>query len=107
MCLWYLNIIINPDCTSFFLSFKSVNNIFFIQGELRKLNREDKEKCNELVNEGGTSVLNQLEALGSVHMKFLYSSNDFFSSSSVSPFGDSKPQIDGDIPILSLEKEGE
>lgn len=65
------------------------------QGEMRKLNREDKLRANELVREGGRKVQ---ETLNGQHFY------DWIVLSEQKQLYSPNCPIDGDVPIISLIK---
>lgn len=66
------------------------------QGEMRKLNRQDKATSDVLVRDGGKAVYQCLHQLGSYELTLLRSPDEFFRSE------DPKPPVDGDKPVLYL-----
>jgi len=64
-------------------------------GEMRKLNRTNRPKSEELVREGGASVKESLTQLHSWQMQFLHSAEAFFAM-------DPRPTLDGKDPLLMI-----
>lgn len=67
--------------------------MFVLQGEMKKLKKEDWKKADKLVNQGGKQVASELKDLAPFRMTLAMSTDDFFAKPIV-------PEIDGKIPVL-------
>ena len=61
-------------------------------GELRRLSKTDREKGNQITQEGGSKMCRALESPGSVSIKLILSAKDFFSKGA--------PRFDGNEAYL-------
>jgi hypothetical protein len=69
----------------------------FLQSEMRKLNREDRKRSEELIRNGGKHVQDALFQPRTYETTLLLTPDEFFRSES-----DPIPPLDGSIPILHL-----